>query len=389
MLKKVISFTLLAIGFVLTGCSNNNANDQTDSFVSTDTTGNQDAVEHHDANHPATDNRISDAKPEDNSPSTDTVCQAKTCQDLGWACGEGDNGCGDVLQCGQCPKGTYCGADHKCGTKPRFCGNNTCNEDENCGNCPEDCACGGGQVCFNDHCCPPESCRVLEWECGKGDNGCGGTVDCGNCDAEHTCIKHKCKMKPKCGDGKCNGNENCGTCKADCACRNVEICENGKCKDLDSDHEWVDHNTGLMWEATPMSKHIKWDEADAYCKALELDGYTGWRIPTIDELRTLIRGCQHTVVGGDCKVSVSCASDTCGDTDACREACLEGEGPGDNDCYWPVVWIKGTCNNGGFWSSTLDTSQAATVWEVRFNTGAIRSESKNWKDYVRCVRNGE
>ena len=384
--KFFVLFGMFAV--VIFSCSNSSDNGQVDSFTSKDTLNQEDKTTNKDQGQ-ATDTRINDVKVTDKNTGTDHACRPKTCQELGWECGEGDNGCGEVLQCGGCPDKLFCGEDHKCSKKPRFCGNNTCNEDENCGNCPEDCACGGGQVCFHDHCCPPMTCNVLDWECGKGDDGCGGIVDCGNCDADHMCVDHKCKMKPKCGDGECNGNENCSTCKADCMCKDSEVCENGTCKGLDSDHEWVDHSTGLMWEATPKDKHIKWYEADAYCKGLEIDGYKNWRIPTIDELRSLIRGCEYTVVGGDCKVGSSCTSASCGDPDECREGCPEGEGPGTDDCYWTAAWIKGACNKGSYWSSTLVSDQAATVWVIRFDTGAIRTDSKNWRNYVRCVRDAE
>jgi hypothetical protein len=38
------------------------------------------------------------------------ACQPKTCDQLGARCGAIDDGCGQMLDCGECPAGQACGA---------------------------------------------------------------------------------------------------------------------------------------------------------------------------------------------------------------------------------------------------------------------------------------
>ena len=44
--------------------------------------------------------------------------------------------------------------------------------------------------------------------------------------------------------------------------------------------------TGLMWTAADNGQDIDWDSAEAYCENLT-QGYSDWRLPTIDELEAL------------------------------------------------------------------------------------------------------
>src|SRR6266545_4100040 len=41
-------------------------------------------------------------------------CQPKTCTSAGASCGSMPDGCGGTLQCGTCPPGQTCGANHVC-----------------------------------------------------------------------------------------------------------------------------------------------------------------------------------------------------------------------------------------------------------------------------------
>ncbi len=45
----------------------------------------------------------------------------------------------------------------------------------------------------------------------------------------------------------------------------------------------TDENTGLMWQQTPPSEKMTYDEALDYVENLELGGYKDWRLPTIKE----------------------------------------------------------------------------------------------------------
>ena len=37
-----------------------------------------------------------------------SICTSKTCSQLGYTCGNIDNGCGGILNCGNCPSGKLC-----------------------------------------------------------------------------------------------------------------------------------------------------------------------------------------------------------------------------------------------------------------------------------------
>ena len=142
-------------------------------------------------------------------------CTPKTCSDLGWKCGNGSDGCGGTVSCGDCQQSYSC-ADHQC---MPGCGNGKCDEGEDCQSCPSDCRCPSGQTCYNSACCTPKTCSDLGWECGNGSDGCGGTVSCGGCQQNYSCVNNQCQpIPPTCGDSKCDTNdgENCQTCKQDC-----------------------------------------------------------------------------------------------------------------------------------------------------------------------------
>ena len=68
---------------------------------------------------------------------------------------------------------------------------------------------------------------------------------------------------------------------------------------------WPDPSTGLMWAEHGYSGHVHgfplqlhgqtWQESVDYCTALKLGGFSGWRIPTLDEVKG-ITATHHGVV---------------------------------------------------------------------------------------------
>jgi hypothetical protein len=48
---------------------------------------------------------------------------------------------------------------------------------------------------------------------------------------------------------------------------------------------WTDPATGLMWARKDNGGDVTWQQAANYCQNLALGGYSGWRLPTIDELQ--------------------------------------------------------------------------------------------------------
>jgi hypothetical protein len=48
---------------------------------------------------------------------------------------------------------------------------------------------------------------------------------------------------------------------------------------------WNDSATGLIWAHKDNGSDVDWNQASNYCANLQLGGYSGWRLPTIDELQ--------------------------------------------------------------------------------------------------------
>ncbi len=44
---------------------------------------------------------------------------------------------------------------------------------------------------------------------------------------------------------------------------------------------------GLMWAPASNGEDVVWEAANSYCRALELDGHSDWRLPTLAEIESL------------------------------------------------------------------------------------------------------
>ena len=146
---------------------------------------------------------------------------------------------------------------------------------------------------------------------------------------------------------------------------NGEICEK----------TYTDLITGLMW--SPISfDSMDWYYAMDYCDNLSLFGYNDWHLPTISELRTLIRNCSNTETGGECGVTDTCLSfeecfnDACG---GCYEADYLGK-------------YSKLDENRPLWSSSTQSDDADFAWYVYFRYPLIDRDYKSGNIPVRCVR---
>jgi hypothetical protein len=50
----------------------------------------------------------------------------------------------------------------------------------------------------------------------------------------------------------------------------------------------LDKETGLLWERTPSSGAYTWDDASSHCATLAVSSRLGWRLPTIQELGSIL-----------------------------------------------------------------------------------------------------
>lgn len=133
---------------------------------------------------------------------------------------------------------------------------------------------------------------------------------------------------------------------------------------------------GVTWSSESQSK-MSWEEALAYCDNLTEDGYSNWHLPTINELRNLIRNCENTATGGSCGVNDSCLYSDC-QNDACK-GCTENQNGkysklGDHDSFWS--------------SSAPEYSDIR--WGVNFSKASIFPQYQDsysfYSNNVRCAR---
>jgi hypothetical protein len=146
---------------------------------------------------------------------------------------------------------------------------------------------------------------------------------------------------------------------------------------------WRDPTTGLTWQNPIPQESRNVYGGTAYCNGLVLGGYTDWRMPTIEDLRSLVRGCGATALGGAC--GVMNASATTARTSSC-EGC-GSDGPGINGEYWDRALATPSVGFATFWSSSVPSDNATLAWQIDFvNGGRITAESSEFGAPVFCVR---
>ncbi|MBD3789674.1 MAG: DUF1566 domain-containing protein [Campylobacterales bacterium] len=115
----------------------------------------------------------------------------------------------------------------------------------------------------------------------------------------------------------------------------------------------TDSTTGLQWQddATAASTQLTWQAAIDHCEALTLGGHSDWRLPNINELKSII------------------------DRTKINPAIVSGFANTSSDFYW---------------SSTTLADNSDNAWHVYFNFGYVSYHyNKGTSLYVRCVRAGE
>jgi len=123
----------------------------------------------------------------------------------------------------------------------------------------------------------------------------------------------------------------------------------------------LDNQTGLVWARNTdiIEKIVPWKEAINLCKNVKIGGNTNWRLPTRDELITLL------------------------DTSQSRPPLPEGH---------PFTKINvGYGGQGGteYWTSTEYQDDSNSAWVVSFNIGQVMDSLKLFDFKVWPVRDGE
>ena len=129
---------------------------------------------------------------------------------------------------------------------------------------------------------------------------------------------------------------------------------------------------GLQW-SNKSSREMNWNDAIDYCKNLNEGGHSDWRLPNIDELRSLIQNHSGTQTGGTCKISEKAGKLAWSDrTDDCK-----GRNGSNFSKLGDTDW---------FWSSSTRYDIPNHAWHVNFKNGSVDSRNKNGNVNVHCVR---
>ncbi|MEA3314248.1 MAG: DUF1566 domain-containing protein [Campylobacterota bacterium] len=116
----------------------------------------------------------------------------------------------------------------------------------------------------------------------------------------------------------------------------VDASKNGEFK---SKYYWVDKDTNLMWQLQETDEQYKWDFIDKVSEKLnnqKFGGFDDWRVPTIDEFKTIL--------------------------------------------------LKDRIKDRTYWSSSTVSNNTGYAWIVNFNIGDVSYSDKKANHYICCVR---
>jgi hypothetical protein len=112
----------------------------------------------------------------------------------------------------------------------------------------------------------------------------------------------------------------------------------------------TDNDTGLVWMEATAADTMNWDEALYYCETLVLAEQSDWRLPTYEELQSIVD--------------------------------YDNLNPAINTMYFPDTMSL------NYWSSTIYANNNY-AWRVSFYNGNVSGFSKSYAYYVRAVRGGQ
>lgn len=108
--------------------------------------------------------------------------------------------------------------------------------------------------------------------------------------------------------------------------------------------------TGLMWGPT-FPKQMGWAEAEKACKELKLGDHQDWRLPTVNELFSLVDRKKHN--------------------------------PAIDTSFFPDT------KSSWYWTSETYADSSGFAWFVSFYDGYVTSDGKSSEYYVRPVRSSQ
>jgi hypothetical protein len=136
----------------------------------------------------------------------------------------------------------------------------------------------------------------------------------------------------------------------------------------DSDKFCYSH-AGLKW--SDRESYFTWYEANTHCQNL------GARLPTISELRAIIKNCSAIEIGGSCGVTDSCLSNN-----SCWDNSCAGC-PRDNN---NLVKYNDFGETSHLWSSSVRSDSPSFAWCLNFGSAAISFFGRTSSTSARCVK---
>ena len=231
----------------------------------------------------------------------------------------------------------------------------------------------------------PDDALCWEYRCKDGDSYCGYKESWQDENLKwgkiEDCLFSECIASTgKCGcDHSKEGTMRCGSdmlriC-SDGIWQEREKCKGGCDKAIGQCKPWEDPASGLIWSSS--SNALVWENAVDFCDNLTEGGFSDWRLPSINEARTLIIDCIETMIGGRCGVTDNCLSSDCLDY-SCGLCEPQADG------YYSKI-DKHT-DSKLFWSASEVSGSTVRAWGIELYTAGIAAKFKNEYGVTRCVR---
>ena len=119
---------------------------------------------------------------------------------------------------------------------------------------------------------------------------------------------------------------------------------------INGDGTVTDIRTDLTWQQQVPSSTKEWKEALSYCESLSLAGYSDWRLPTREELRSIVD--------------------------------YEKFNPATDTKYFPSTSSR-------YWCSSPVAYDPEGAWSMDFDYGRDYYSTRSYNSYVRAVRGGQ
>jgi len=153
---------------------------------------------------------------------------------------------------------------------------------------------------------------------------------------------------------------------------------NGTVTDITTNLQWQRFHVGQRWEnegVVGKVDKLMFDQAAEAAQQCSYLGYTDWRVPTIEELQSLVYSSTGLPKTWN-DTGEKCEGDYQKPT-ICLEAFPWPDF--DEDEFWDSV----------VWSSSPDASDSDDAWVVGFDVGYTNNYNRNFNGHVRLVRSGQ